>query len=214
MGGYGGNRSTNWSGIFPGYGRIWLDRGGPANILALTDRSVREETRVSYNAHNGFVVSTPGGIWRYRRGNFGRQYLDENDFDYHDIQHDRVDHHNAHRMLEENIPGHFLPPRRYGPFQDGQDGRTMEGFRYFGAVWALRVQRRFATQFMRTIHGDDWTRAPRIEEGNRTQLGRDQELLRAVLSRQAAVLRRPFNRQLRYGAPRFDVNRRGEERPR
>jgi hypothetical protein len=25
MGGYGGNRSTNWSGIFPGYGRIWID---------------------------------------------------------------------------------------------------------------------------------------------------------------------------------------------
>ena len=44
MRGYGGNRSTNWSGVFPGYGRVWIDQDGPPNILALTNRVVIGET--------------------------------------------------------------------------------------------------------------------------------------------------------------------------
>ena len=206
MGGYGGNQSTNWSGMFPGYGRIWIDRDGPSNILALTDQSVREDTRVIYDPHSGFVITLPGGNWRFRRGNFGRQYLDENDFQHNNLDHDRVDHFNAYRMLEDAIPGHDIPPRRCGPFRDGEDGRTMERFRYFGAVWALRVQRRFAIRFMSSMYGNNWTHGLRVENGVHTLLGRDQELLRAVLSRQAAVLRRPFNQHLRYGAPRLDIN--------
>ena len=115
-------------------------------------------------------------------------------------------------MLKEAIPVHDLPLRRWGLFQGREDGQAMEGSRYFGAVWALRVQRRFTVRFMRTIHGNSWTDGPRFEEGNPTQLGRDQELLREALSRHAAVLRRPFNQHLRYGAPRLDRDRRGEER--
>ena len=131
MSGYGGNRRSNWSGVFPGYGRIWIDRDGPSNILALTNRSVREDTRVIYDPHSGFVITLPGGNWRFRRGNFGRQYLDENDFQHNDLDHARVDGYNAHGMLQDANPGHDIPPRRWGPFHEGEDGRTMEGFRYF-----------------------------------------------------------------------------------
>ena len=105
-------------------------------------------------------------------------------------------------------------PRGIGfSFRDGEDGRAMEGFRYFGAVWALHVQRRFAVRFMSRIHGNNWTGGLRFENGVPTQLGRDQELLRAALSRNAAVLRRPFNQHLCYGAPRLDRNLQGDARP-
>ena len=60
----------------------------------------------------------------------------------------------------------------------------------------------------------NWTHGLRFEEGNFTQLGRDQQLMRAALSQHAAILRRPFNQDLRYGAPHLDRDRRGEERPR
>ena len=142
-------------------------------ILALTDRGVREETQVIYDPPNGFVVTKPGGIWRFRRGNFGRQYLDENNFQHNDLDHASVNHHNADRMLREAIPGHDLPRQRWGLFCDGEDERAMESFRFLGAVWALHVQRIFAVRFMRSVHGKDWTHGLRVEEGNPTQLGRD-----------------------------------------
>ena len=116
-------------------------------------------------------------------------------------------------MLEDAIPGHNLPSRWWGLFQDGEDGRAMESFWYLGAVWALRIQRRYAVLFMRTMHGTNWPHGLRFEEGNPTQLGRDQQLMRAALSRHAAVFRRPLNQHLRYGAPHLDRDRRGEEQP-
>ena len=137
MGRYGGNRSTNCSVIFPGYGRIWIDQDGPPSVLALTDRRVREETRVIYDPRNGFVVTTPGGIWRFRRGNFGWQYLDQNNLHYNDLDHAGADHHNTDYMLRESIPGHDLPPRRWGLFHDREDGQAGESFWYLGAIWAL-----------------------------------------------------------------------------
>ena len=63
-----------------------------------------------YDPHNGFVVTTPGGVWRFRRGNFSQQYPDAHNFQYFDTTHDRVDHHNANRMLWEVIPGYELCP--------------------------------------------------------------------------------------------------------
>ena len=80
-------------------------------------------------------------------------------------------------MLEELIPGHDVPQQCWGPFHDGEDGQTMEEFRCFRAVWALRVQRRFAVRFMRTIHGNNWNHGLHFEDESLTQLGRDQELL-------------------------------------
>ena len=141
--------------MFPGYERIWIDRYGPPNVLALTDRGVRKETQVIYDTHNAFVVTTPGRIWRCRRGNFGRQYLDKNDFQYNDLDHAGVNHLNAQRMLEDAIPGHNVPLRRWGSFQDGEDGQAMELFWYLGAIWALRIQRRYAVRIMRTMHGNN-----------------------------------------------------------
>ena len=96
--------------MFPGYGQVWFDQGGTHNILSLSDTSLRKETQVIYAPHNGFVVTTTGGDWRIRRGNFGWQFLEAQNFQHFDIIHNRFDYHNANRMLREMMSGYDLAP--------------------------------------------------------------------------------------------------------
>ena len=124
-----------------GVSGIWT--GLAPNILSLSDVSLREETRVIYEPHSGFLVTMPGGVWRFRRSHFGQQYLDAWDFQHFDIAHGRVDHHNSNCMLRELIPGYDLAPR-WGVWPQGEHGQEMESSCYLGALWALRVQLKYA----------------------------------------------------------------------
>ena len=54
---HGSVRHTNWMGRLPGFGSVWLNEGGMANILSM--RSVREQYRVAYDGTaDEFVVYT------------------------------------------------------------------------------------------------------------------------------------------------------------
>ena len=73
--------------------------------MSLNDLSLREENRVTYDPQNRFVVTTPGGVWRFRRGSFGLQYVDARDLHHFVVAYGRVDYHNIDRMLWKVIPG-------------------------------------------------------------------------------------------------------------
>ena len=57
LGGYRETWMTNWSGVFPGYERVWLDRSGHTNILSLSEVSLREETQANHD------LLTGDGLW-------------------------------------------------------------------------------------------------------------------------------------------------------
>ena len=66
---------------FRGYGHAWLDRGGAIDILSLSDISSREGDHVTHDSSlsEGFVVTTPAGIWWFRWSSFWLHFLDAYD---------------------------------------------------------------------------------------------------------------------------------------
>lgn len=80
-----GTRVTNRVSELPGFGTVWFDRDGLANILSL--KSVQEMYHVSYNSsgRNKFVVTKPTGEKMYfHQSNEGLYYLDI----HQKVQHD------------------------------------------------------------------------------------------------------------------------------
>ena len=72
-----GARKTRMVGDLPGYGTVWLDPQGIANILSL--RRVKEKYHVAYDssAENAFIVTKPDGtVFRFNESDTGLYYLD------------------------------------------------------------------------------------------------------------------------------------------
>jgi hypothetical protein len=67
---------TSEMGTLPGYGLVWYDPVGIANIVSLS--RVREKYHVSFNsAHNIFVVTKPDGtVFEFRQSESGLYFYD------------------------------------------------------------------------------------------------------------------------------------------
>ncbi len=72
----GGSNVTSEMGILPGYGLVWYDPVGIANIVSLS--RVREKYHVSFNSdQNVFVVTKPDGtVFEFKQSESGLYYYD------------------------------------------------------------------------------------------------------------------------------------------
>jgi hypothetical protein len=70
----GGSNVTSEMGMLPGYGLVWYDPVGIANIVSLS--RVREKYHVSFNSDNNiFVVTKPDGtIFEFKQSESGLYY--------------------------------------------------------------------------------------------------------------------------------------------
>lgn len=74
---HGGAWTTNQQGFLPGYGNVWYDPNGIANILSLSH--VKSRFRVTYDSKNGdqFVVHKPdGSLKRFQHSSIGLYFFD------------------------------------------------------------------------------------------------------------------------------------------
>ena len=74
---YAGVRVTNLVGDLPGYGPVWIDPKGIANVLSL--KLVKEKYHIEYDSenNNGFLVTKPTGErFKFVQSGSGLHYLD------------------------------------------------------------------------------------------------------------------------------------------
>jgi hypothetical protein len=72
----GGSNVTSEMGTLPGYGLVWYDPVGIANIVSLS--RVREKYHISFNSDNNiFVVTKPDGtVFEFKQSESGLYYYD------------------------------------------------------------------------------------------------------------------------------------------
>jgi hypothetical protein len=72
----GGSNVTSEMGTLPGYGLVWYDPVGIANIVSLS--RVREKYHVSFNSDNNiFIVTKPDGtVFEFKQSESGLYYYD------------------------------------------------------------------------------------------------------------------------------------------
>ena len=72
-----GSRYTNQQGYLPGYGVVWYDPQAIANILSLSNVSLRYRVKYDSKEDNRFEVTLPSGRKKvFVKSEFGLYYLD------------------------------------------------------------------------------------------------------------------------------------------
>ena len=101
---HGGARTTNLSGTLPGYGLVWYDADGIANILSL--KNVKNRHKVTYNSEdNRFIVHHPEGNTVFNQSPRGLFFADVRN------QHIALTNYDVD-TVEENSVGYSLAQRR------------------------------------------------------------------------------------------------------